>query len=256
MRKPVLAGNWKMNKTYDEALDFIYSVNENLPSHEVVESIIFPPAMLLVSLVKRQGANLEVGAQNMYFTDNGAYTGEISADMLKAIGVEFVIVGHSERRAYFNESDEMVNLKAIKAIKKGLTPIVCVGETEEQFKKDNPDNILKRQVYAALIGVPEDKIVDVIIAYEPIWAIGTGNTATPKIANAKCNVIRNAIKELYGDETAEKIRILYGGSVKPDNTRDLISEEDVDGVLVGGASLDANQFVEMAKIIEEVVKNN
>ena len=241
-----MAGNWKMHKTYDEALDFIYTVNDNLPSHDEVETILFPPAMLLVSLVKRQGENLEIGAQNMHYADFGAYTGEISADMLKAVGVTHVMVGHNERRRYFAESDEDVNKKAEAALDHGLIPTICFGETEEQFLHHNTDSILRRQVHAALIGLPEDKMADVILAYEPIWAVGTGKTATPQIANEKCKLIRNCVEELFGSEVANEIRILYGGSVTPYNVKSLVSEDDIDGVLVGGSSLDPDKFIDMA----------
>jgi len=246
MRKPIMAGNWKMYKTYDEALKFIYEVNNNLPSKDVVETIIFPPAMLLVSLVKRQGDNLEIGAQNMHYENCGAYTGEISAEMLRSVGVTHVLVGHNERRRYFAESDEDVNKKAQQALEHSLCPVICFGETEEQYLHHNTDNILRRQVHAALIGLPEDKMDKVILAYEPIWAVGTGKTATPEIANEKCKLIRSFVEELYGKRTANNMRILYGGSVNPDNIKSLVEQPDVDGALVGGASLDSTKFIDMA----------
>ncbi len=246
MRKPIMAGNWKMYKTYDEALKFIYEVNENLPSKDEVETIIFPPAMLLVSLIKRQGDNLEIGAQNMHYENCGAYTGEISAEMLRTVGVSHVLVGHNERRRYFGESDEDVQKKALQALEHNLIPVICFGETEDQYLHHNTDNILRRQVHAALIGLPDEQMDKVILAYEPIWAVGTGKTATPQIANDKCKLIRSFIDELYGAEIASKIRILYGGSVNPSNVSDLVKEEDVDGVLVGGASLDSKKFIDMA----------
>lgn len=246
MRKPVMAGNWKMHKTYDEALDFIYSVNESLPSRDEVETILFAPSMLLVSLVKRQGENLEIGAQNMHYAEFGAFTGEISADMLTAVGVYHVMVGHNERRKYFSESDEDINKKAQAAVDHGMIPVICFGETEEQYLHHNTDNILRRQVHAALIGIQESKMADVIIAYEPIWAVGTGKTATPEIAEEKCKLIRNCIEELFGSDVASQVRILYGGSVTPYNVTSLVAEEDIDGVLVGGASLDPDKFIDMA----------
>lgn len=246
MRKPIMAGNWKMYKTYDEALDFIYTVNENLPSSTKVETIIFPPSMLLVTMVKREGENLEIGAQNMHYADCGAYTGEISPVMLKAIGVSHVIVGHNERRRYFGESDEDVNKKAQAALEHDIIPVICFGETEEQYLHHNTDNILRRQVHAALIGLSQQKMAEVILAYEPIWAVGTGKTATPQIANEKCKLIRSCVEELFGKDVADKIRILYGGSVNPDNVSALVAEEDIDGVLVGGASLDPDKFIDMA----------
>ena len=241
-----MAGNWKMYKTYDEALKFIYEVNTNLPSKNDVETIIFPPAMLLVSLVKRQGDNLGIGAQNMHYENCGAYTGEISAEMLRSVGVNYVLVGHNERRRYFGESDEDVNKKAQQALEHNLIPVICFGETEDQYLHHNTDNILRRQVHAALIGLPEEKMKNVILAYEPIWAVGTGKTATPEIANDKCKLIRSFVQELYGDDTAEESRILYGGSVNPQNVESLVATPDVDGVLVGGASLDSKKFIDMA----------
>ncbi len=241
-----MAGNWKMYKTYDEALKFIYEVNNKLPNKDVVETIIFPPAMLLVSLVKRQGDNLEIGAQNMHYENCGAYTGEISAEMLRTVGVTHVLVGHNERRRYFAESDEDVNKKAQQALEHSLSPVICFGETEEQYLHHNTDNILRRQVHAALIGLPEDKMDKVILAYEPIWAVGTGKTATPEIANEKCKLIRSFVEELYGKDTANNMRILYGGSVNPDNIKSLVDQPDVDGALVGGASLDSSKFIDMA----------
>lgn len=246
MRKPIMAGNWKMYKTYDEALQFIYAVNDKLPSKNDVETIIFPPAMLLVSLVKRQGANLEIGAQNMHYAEFGAYTGEISPNMLKAVGVNHVLVGHNERRRYYGETDNDVNKKAISAIEHGLTPIICFGETAEQFEHHDTDNILRNQVLAAINGIDINSMANVILAYEPIWAVGTGKTATPQIANEKCNLIRRCVSEVFNEDIASKVRILYGGSVNPSNIEALVDEEDIDGALVGGASLDSNKFIDMA----------
>lgn len=246
MRKPIMAGNWKMFKTYDEALQFIYAVNDKLPSKNDVETIIFPPAMLLVSLVKRQGANLEIGAQNMHYAEFGAYTGEISPNMLKAVGVNHVLVGHNERRRYYGETDNDVNKKAISAIEHGLTPIICFGETAEQFEHHDTDNILRNQVLAAINGIDINSMANVILAYEPIWAVGTGKTATPQIANEKCNLIRRCVSEVFNEDIASKVRILYGGSVNPSNIEALVDEEDIDGALVGGASLDSNKFIDMA----------
>ena len=246
MRKPIMAGNWKMYKTYDEALKFIYDVNDRLPSKDDVETIIFPPAMLLVSLVKRQGANLEIGAQNMHYAEFGAYTGEISPLMLKSVGIKNVLIGHNERRRYYAETDLDVNKKVEAALTYGLRPVICFGETEEQYLQHGTNLILKNQVEAALKGVDISKMDDVILAYEPIWAVGTGKTATPAIANEKIKYIRNTVANLYDDVIANKIRILYGGSVTPNNVEALIAEEDIDGVLVGGASLDSEKFIDMA----------
>lgn len=248
MRKPIMAGNWKMFKTYDEALQFIYAVNEKLPSKNDVETIIFPPAILLVSLVKRQGENLKIGAQNMHYASEGAFTGEISPIMLKSVGVSYVLIGHNERRRYNYESDEDVNRKTKSAIENGLTPIICFGETEEQFLHHNTDDILKRQVKSALRNIKFDDVSNIIFAYEPIWAVGTGKTASAEIAEDKCKLIRTFVSEMYNEQVSSKVRILYGGSVNPENLAELVDQENIDGVLVGGASLNADKFVKMAEI--------
>ncbi len=250
MRKPIMAGNWKMFKTYDEALEFIYAVNQLLPDKNKVETIIFPPAIVLVSLVKRQGENLRIGAQNMHYENHGAYTGEISATMLKSINVKYVLVGHNERRRYNGETDVDVNKKVLTAVNNNIIPMICFGETEEQFLHHDTDIILKRQVCEALKDVKVEDMSDVILAYEPIWAVGTGKTASAKVANDKCGLIRTYISELYNEEISENIRILYGGSVNPQNIQELIKEPNIDGVLVGGASLDAAKFIEMANLCE------
>lgn len=248
MRKPIMAGNWKMFKTYDEALEFIYAVNQLLPDKNEVETIIFPPAIVLVSLVKRQGENLRIGAQNMHYKKNGAYTGEISAKMLKSIGVNYVLVGHNERRRYNAETDADVNKKALVALENNIVPVVCFGETEEQYLHQDTDSILKSQVKMALKDITNDDMSKIILAYEPIWAVGTGKTASANVANDKCKLIRDYVSSLYDKEIGEKIRILYGGSVNPNNVEELVSQNNIDGVLVGGASLDAKKFVEMANL--------
>ncbi|MGL4949339.1 MAG: triose-phosphate isomerase [Anaeroplasmataceae bacterium] len=246
MRTPILAGNWKMHKTYDESIDFILSIRDRLPKKEILETIILPPAYSLVSLVKRQGDNLRIGAQNMHYEELGAFTGEISATMLRSIGVKYVLIGHSERRHYYNESDADVNKKLLSALDNNLIPIVCFGETEEEFHDQNTDAILSLQVKKAFKSINVKFVDKVIIAYEPIWAVGTGNTASNKVANEKCKLIRNEIKKLYNEDVANKIRILYGGSVSTSNIKSLISEENIDGCLVGGASLNSDSFIELA----------
>jgi len=243
MRKPIIAGNWKMNKTRDEALQFVYNVNLKLPSSEFVESVVCAPAPILRDLVKRQGDNLRIGAQNMHYLDNGAYTGEVSAPLLENIGVKYVVIGHSERRAYYNETDADVNKKIHQAYRYGLTPIVCVGESLETREAGETDDYVKVQVVAALKGLGQDQIKNLVIAYEPIWAIGTGKTATSEMANDTIKAIRNVVKGLYNEETAEAMRIQYGGSVKPANIDELLAMSDIDGALVGGASLDAEGFL-------------
>lgn len=243
MRKPIIAGNWKMNKSRDEALQFIYNVNNKLPSKEFVDSVICTQAPVLRDMVKRQGDNLRIGAQNMHYLDNGAYTGEVSAVLLVDLGVEYVVIGHSERRAYYNETDETVNKKTHHAFNHGLTPIVCVGESLEVREANETDEFIKVQVVNALKGLTKEQIKVLVLAYEPIWAIGTGKTATSEMANDTIKAIRNVVVDLYDKETAEAMRIQYGGSVKPANIKELLSMSDIDGALVGGASLNADDFL-------------
>ncbi len=247
MRRPVIAGNWKMYKTRDEALAFIYAVNQLVPDLERVESVICAPAIFLRDLVKREGENIRIGAQNMHYLDEGAYTGELSSRMLKSYGVDYVVLGHSERRAYYNESDESVNLKVIKAIAADLKPIVCVGEALEIREAGTTNNFVKKQVLKAYENVTDMDALKTIVAYEPIWAIGTGKTATPEMANETIKAIRAVLAEKYDEKTADKIRILYGGSVKPANVDSLLAESDIDGALVGGASLDPESFLTLVK---------
>ena len=247
MRKPVMAGNWKMNKTRDEALQFIYAVNNELPSNEKVESVICAPAILLRCLVKRQGDELRIGAQNMHYAENGAYTGEIAPNMLESTGVSYVILGHSERREMFNETDEAINKKIVAALNHEITPIVCCGETLAEREANRVEEILGNQIRKAYAGLPSEQVVKTIIAYEPIWAIGTGKTATPEVADETCGYVRSVIKEMYGAEVSEAIRILYGGSVKPSNVDELMAKENIDGGLDGGASLEAESFLKLVK---------
>jgi len=247
MRKPIIAGNWKMNKTRDEALQFIYNVNGKLPSNEEVDSVICTQSPILRDMVKRQGTNLRIGAQNMHYLDNGAYTGEVSALLLVGIGVEYVIIGHSERRAYYNETDETVNKKVHHAFKHGLNPIVCVGESLEIREANKTNEFVKAQVVKALEGLSKEQIKELVLAYEPIWAIGTGKTATAEMANDTIKAIRNVVAELYDNEAAEAVRIQYGGSVKPANIKELLAMSDIDGALVGGASLDASSFIQLVE---------
>ncbi|HBT60058.1 MAG TPA: triose-phosphate isomerase [Acholeplasmataceae bacterium] len=247
LRRPVIAGNWKMFKTRDEALQFIYAVNQEVPEASAVESIICANDVLLRCLVKRQGENLKIGAQNMHFEENGAFTGETSPLVLETTGVTYVIIGHSERRAMFNETDETVNLKLKSAIKHDLTPIVCVGESLEVRENGTTDDVVKQQVVKAYDGVGADEALKSIIAYEPIWAIGTGKTATPEQAEETIKAIRNVLVSLYGNDVASKVRILYGGSVNPKNVDVLLQQENIDGALVGGASLDPMSFLTLVK---------
>ncbi len=246
-RKPLIAGNWKMYKTKDDALAFIYAVNLEVPDKDVVESVICAPAIFLRDLVKREGENLRIGAQNMHYAEEGAYTGEISSGMLKSYGVDYVVIGHSERRAYFNETDETVNLKVLTAVKDNITPIVCVGESLDTREAGTTDAFVKIQVEKAYLNVSKEDALKTVIAYEPIWAIGTGRTATPEQANETIVGIRQVMEGLYGSEVSSSIRILYGGSVNTKNVESLLAMSDIDGALVGGASLDPNSFLTLVR---------
>jgi len=246
MRIPFIAGNWKMNKTRDEALEFIYALNRVLPQTSDVETAVFAQAPHLRSLVKRQGDFLRIGAQNMHYEDSGAYTGEISPRIIQSLGVKYILVGHSERRAYYNETDETVNKKLHAAFKYNLIPIVCVGEVLEARESGKTLEVVKKQTEGALAGLTAEQVSTLVIAYEPIWAIGTGKTATADMANETCGDIRGVVADMFSAEVADKVRIQYGGSVKPSNIAELMSKEHIDGALVGGASLDANSFVKLA----------
>ena len=246
MRIPVIAGNWKMYKTRDEALEFIFAVNKKMPPRSLVETVICAPAPLLRSLVKRQGDNLRIGAQNMHEADEGAFTGELSAKLLEELNVSYVIIGHSERRAYYNETDEAINKKIKQALKYDITPILCVGESLEVRQSGETEEVVFKQIDANLEGLTSTEIEKVIIAYEPIWAIGTGVQATNEEANSTIKAIRNHIQQQFC-AAASKIRILYGGSVKPETIEGLMKEIDIDGALIGGASLNANGFIEIVE---------
>lgn len=242
MRKPVIFGNWKMNKTIAETVEFINAVDKEVRDN--AEWGIGVPYLALAK-AKELASNLHIAAENMHFKDNGAYTGEISVEMLKEIGIEWVILGHSERRQYFGETDETVNLKTLQALKNGLTPIVCVGETLEEFEAGTTENVVRTQTAAALKGACADCVKKVVIAYEPVWAIGTGKTATNEIAQETCAIIRDEIAKLFGQEAADAVRIQYGGSVKPEGIKALLEQPDIDGALVGGASLLADSYISM-----------
>jgi triosephosphate isomerase (TIM) len=242
-RRPVIAGNWKMYKTKDEALAFIYAVNLSVPDKDIVESVICAPAVYLRDLVQREEDNLRIGAQTMHHADEGAYTGEISPAMLKSIGIEYVIIGHSERRAYYNETDESVNLKVHAAVNKEIIPIICVGESLDMREAGTTNQVVEAQVRVAYLNMDAEKAMHTIIAYEPIWAIGTGKTATPEQANETIKAIRDVMEDLYGKTFAEQVRILYGGSVNAKNVDSLLAESDIDGALVGGASLDPSAYL-------------
>ena len=242
MRKKVIAGNWKMNMLPNEAINMITELTPLVKdtSNEVV--LCVPYTDLFYSLLTAQNTNIKIGAQNMHWEQNGAFTGEVSAQMLKSIGVEYVIIGHSERRQYFAETDEIVNKKIKAAFANELKPIVCVGETLEQKEAGVTENIITEQTKLALEGLTNEQVKNTIIAYEPIWAIGTGKTATSEDANNSIKSIRNKISEIYGEEVAEQVIIQYGGSVKSSNAKELFEMSDIDGGLVGGASLRAEEF--------------
>ncbi len=247
MRKKVIAGNWKMNKLPNEAMEFIEELAPLVKSTENEVILCVPYIDLFYALLTVQGTNIKVGAQNMHFEEKGAYTGEVSAEMLKAINVEYVIIGHSERRQYYNETDEAISQKLKKALEVGLKPILCVGETLEEKESGKAEKIITTQVKLALSELKKNQIQNVIIAYEPIWAIGTGKTATAEDANNSIKAIRNELLKEYGKDISEKVIIQYGGSVKSTNAKELFGMSDIDGALVGGASLNAQEF---AKIVE------
>jgi len=247
MRKPIIAGNWKMFKTAGEAQAFVAEVK----TVAGVESVVCAPFTALPALVEAvKGTEIKIGAQNLHWEDSGAFTGEISGVMLKDLGVDFVIIGHSERRAYFAETDETVNKKAHAAFKHGLTPIICVGEKLEEREAGRTKDVCKVQTEAALAGLSQEQAAAAVIAYEPIWAIGTGKSSTSADANEVISYIRELVAGQFGAEAAAAIRIQYGGSVKPNNIAEYMGMSDIDGALVGGASLEAasyNQLVEGAK---------
>ena len=244
MRKPIIAGNWKMNNDIFETEKLM---NTLLPLVAGAEAeVVFCPTYLGLqkAVEMAKDSNVGIGAQNMHFEKNGAYTGEISGEMLQAIGVKYVLIGHSERREYFNETDEAVNKKAIKALSLGITPIVCCGETLEERESGKAEAKVVGQMEAGLKGIED--ITKVVVAYEPIWAIGTGKTACKEEANEACGWVRQTIAKMFGEDAAQKVRVQYGGSVNPENIKDLMAMENIDGALVGGASLKPT-FSEIAK---------
>ncbi len=241
MRTPIIAGNWKMHKTIEEAIDELKKL-QPLVKDTTNEVVIYPSFFAVKPCIDTiQGSNISVGVQNMHFEEEGAYTGEVSPKMVGEI-TRHVLIGHSERRQYYNETDETVNNKMKAAIAHGLCPTLCIGETLEQREAEKTLEIIRTQLGSGLDGFDADKMKDVVIAYEPIWAIGTGKTATKETAQEVHANIRMLLKELFGEETAEKTRILYGGSVKPANIVELMSMDDIDGGLIGGASLKADVF--------------
>ena len=242
MRKPVIVGNWKMNLTVSEAKNLLEEIKATELDSEVEAGVCTPAIDLAIAAEILDGTNIGFGGQNMYFEESGAFTGEISPLMLTDIGASYVILGHSERRDIFGECDELINKKVLSAFEHDLTPILCCGESLEEREANKQEEKVKEQLTADLKGVSEEDIKKLIIAYEPIWAIGTGKTASAEDAEAMCAFIRNLVAELYSKDAAEAVRIQYGGSVKPANVKELMEKENIDGALVGGASLKAEDF--------------
>lgn len=248
MRKKLIAANWKMYKTPNQAGDFFAKLLPMVADHTRDEIVVCPPFVdLAVTVESARGSNLAVGAQDIHWEKEGAFTGEISADMLLAIGCTHVIIGHSERRQYFGETDDTVNRKLKAALEAGLTPIVCVGEVLEEREAGLTDDVLRRQCLRAFHAISGKKAGKLVVAYEPVWAIGTGKTATPELAAEAHALIRSEAGKAFGEEMAARMRILYGGSVKPENAKALMSQEEIDGALVGGASLDPKSFAAIVK---------
>ncbi|MBF0818525.1 triose-phosphate isomerase [Streptococcus acidominimus] len=243
-RKPIIAGNWKMNKTAAEARAFIEAVKTKIPSNDRVETVIGSPALFIEGMKKGvQNTELKVAAQNCYFEDFGAFTGENSPATLAALEVDYVIIGHSERRDYFHETDEDINKKAHAIFKNGMTPIICCGESLETYEAGKAEEFVGTQVSAALKGLSGEQVASLVLAYEPIWAIGTGKSATQDDAQKMCKAVRDVVAADFGQEVADKVRVQYGGSVKPENVAAYMACPDVDGALVGGASLDPESFL-------------
>lgn len=248
-RRQIMAGNWKMYKTYREAVELLEGIRKGLGDTGGKEVAVFPPALYardIAALCK--GSPIDTGVQNMYHQKEGAFTGELSPVMVKDIGARYALIGHSERRHVFGETDEDVNKKVVAALAVGLEPMVCVGELLEEREKGESETVVRRQVEAAFKNVSPEQMKKAVLAYEPVWAIGTGKVATPEIAQSMHLFTRNLLKGLYGEEIAAAIPILYGGSVKPDNIAGLYAMEDIDGALVGGASLKADSFLDIIHV--------
>jgi len=253
MRKYIIAGNWKMYKTNTEAAQLASAIKSKTSSIEKAGIVVCPPATALSTVVSAlEGSKVGVGAQNMYWEDEGAYTGELSSSIVKSTGATYVIIGHSERRQYFGETDETVNKKLHQALKSNLNPIVCVGESLEQRENGVTKDIIGTQLDGALKDISADQMTKIVIAYEPVWAIGTGKTATPDQAQDVHAFIRSKLQTMYDAATSSSIVIQYGGSVKPGNAHELLKQDDIDGALVGGACLEADSFSEIIKAAESL----
>jgi len=247
-RRIIIAGNWKMNKNIGESIELANSIKRSLYDVEEVEIVICPPFTSLSDVNEiTMETNIKLGAQDCYWEKDGAFTGEISTGMLKSVGCEYCIIGHSERRQFFGETNETVNKKLKALLKENLKPIVCVGEKLEERKNGKAFDVIKDHVMNSLAGISKEEMMRTVIAYEPVWAIGTGVNATKEQAQEAHKYIRGLLAEMHGEEVAKSVRIQYGGSVKPENIKELISQEDVDGALVGGASLKADSFVQLVK---------
>lgn len=242
MRKPIIVGNWKMNKTIAEAVDFIKAVDP--VCHDGATYGVGTSFLALQDSIKA-ASNLIIAAENCHFEDNGAFTGEVSVPMLQEIGVKYCIIGHSERRQMFGDTDETVNKKAKRLIDAEITPILCIGETEAQYDAGETEKVIRDQLTGSLANLCPKCVGNMVIAYEPIWAIGTGKSATKEDAQKCCAIVRDQVKVMYGEEAAEKVRVQYGGSVKPENIVEYMACPDIDGALIGGASLKADSFTEI-----------
>ena len=245
MRTPIIAGNWKMNMTPSEAKTLVEDIKKLSLDHSVEAAVCVPAVDLSIVSDLLKDTDIQVGAQNMYHEKNGAYTGEISGPMLLDLGVRYVVLGHSERREYFHEDDALICKKVVSALAQGLDPILCVGETLEERESGKAETKVEMQVLKDLEGTEEADFARVVVAYEPIWAIGTGKTASADDAQAMCRHIRQVIAREFGENSAQKVRIQYGGSVKPSNVKEIMEKEDIDGALVGGASLEAQSFADL-----------
>lgn len=247
MRIPLIAGNWKMNKSINEARSFMQIVSDQLPEPDKVETAIAAPAILLETMIEANGADrLRIGAENCYYEDAGAFTGETSPQALAEMGIPYVIVGHSERRSYFNETDDIINRKVHAVYRNHMTPILCCDETMGRLEAGEKIHWVVSQVTGALKGVSEDLARQLVIAYEPSWAIGSGKSASADQAEEGCYLIRQTIADIYGDDVANQMRVLYGGSVNPENISQIMAKQNIDGVLAGGASLDPETFLQLA----------
>jgi triosephosphate isomerase (TIM) len=248
MRTPIIAGNWKLNKNLEEARTLATSLVSDSSDAKDVEMVLCPVYTVLETVAKAiKGSNIKLGAQDVFWEESGAFTGEVSSALLKDVGCQYVIIGHSERRQYFSETNETVNKKVKAVLAAGLTPIVCVGETLPEREADQVEAVVGDHVKNGLVGLDSEAIKKIVVAYEPVWAIGTGKTATPEQAQEVHQYIRKLLVELAGEEAGNSVRIQYGGSVKPDNVKELMAKPDIDGALVGGASLKSDSFVSLVK---------